>query len=347
MPCATIHMLTAGRVMAEWRRSPSLAPFDSTDPELLEHFLHGAMGPDMGFVPGVDRFVSELSHYIRTGDLARTLVEAADTEQETAYAWGWVTHVLTDVKVHPLVGHAVGEHLRGDRSLRLDAAENEEAHTAMEVGLDLVFLSGEENLPSPPRRSAFGEGSIGFLARALGRTYGLEWDPRWLAGAHGRAVMATALWPATLRLVSAGRRFDRSPAEVAGSDAGEGGPRGPAPGRLQRLLGRAALLAAAPFSRPDTSLAGLLRPLRPPAWIVDEVRSFADGFAERFHLHVHTGLEELENRNLETGAPEGSVTGHANTERTVERLARIREGASWAGLVKQRLYAPAGSGILR
>lgn len=346
MPCATIHMLTAGRVMAAWRRSPSLAPFDSRDPDLLEHFVHGAMGPDMGFVPGVDRFVSELSHYVRTADLARILVDAAGTERERAYAWGWVTHVMTDVKVHPLVGRAVGEHLRGDRSLRLDAAENEEAHTGMEVGLDLVFLAGEEELPTPPRRPAFGEGGIRFLARALGRTYGLEWDPRWLAEAHARAVVVTALWPATLRLVWAGRRFDPSPVEVPGSDAGEDARRAPGPGGLRRLLGRTALLAAAPLSRPRTSFAGLLRPLRPPAWIVDEVRAFADGFAERFHEHVDAGLEALENRNLETGAHEDSVTDHANTERTVERLARIRRGAPWAGLVRKRLYQPAGSGIL-
>lgn len=319
MPCATIHMLTAGRVMAEWRRTPSRAPFDAGDPDLLEHFLHGAMGPDMGFIPGVDRFVSELSHYVRTADLARTLVDAATTERERAYAWGWVTHVMTDVDVHPLVGRAVGERLRGDRSLRLDAAEDEEAHTALEVGLDMVFLS-EDDLPRPPRMPVFGERGVRFLARALGRTYDLEWDPRWLAAAHRRAVLSTAAWPATLELVRAGRRRD---------------------GALRGWIGRAALLAASPFARPGTSLAGLLRPVRPPRWLVDEVRRLADGFADRFHRHVEDDLAGLENRNLETGAPEGSVEGHANTERTVERLARLRRGARWTGLVPGTRRAPA------
>lgn len=50
MPCATVHLLTAGRALDSWRAQPARAPFDPGEPALVQDFLAGAMAPDAGFV---------------------------------------------------------------------------------------------------------------------------------------------------------------------------------------------------------------------------------------------------------------------------------------------------------
>ena len=91
MPCSGVHLLTAGRALTAASRGGPPLPFPVDDPECRASFLHGALGPDMGFVPGADRFVSEVSHYVQSVDLARTLVQRASTGPEAGFAWGWVT----------------------------------------------------------------------------------------------------------------------------------------------------------------------------------------------------------------------------------------------------------------
>lgn len=324
MPCATIHMFTAGRVLETWRSSPSAAPFDSSSPDLVERFLQGAMGPDLGFCPGVDRFVSELAHYVRTGDLARALFERASTPGQLAYALGWATHVLTDAEIHPLVGRVVGERLSGDRTRRVNASEDEATHTAVEVGLDLHFHRKHPDLPRPPFAPALDPAGAAFLARALRGTYDLRWNVRWLARAQRRAGLAMASWPHVLDVVGAA-----------------GGSQGSA--ALRRWLGRAAVALTTPLARAGTSLAGILRPLSPPGWMVEEVERCGVRFARRFQAHVEGGLARLPNRNLETGDEEALVTDHPGSLRTTRRLALLRSGAAALDFVSRRGYVDPGS----
>lgn len=312
MPCATIHMLTAGEVLRRWDERPGLAPFSVKRRALRRSFLLGAMGPDMGFVPGVDRFVSELAHYVDSAELARRLLAEAGNPAETAFAWGWATHHVTDVEIHPLVGRACGERLHGDRSLRLNSSDDLRTHVAMEVGLDLVFLRERKDLPRPPSSAPMGPSAGPFLARALEGVYGLSWDPRGLARSFRNAATRTSWWPRLLGIL--GRAYAATGDRTAP----------PATARLFRgALGALARVV------PSEPAAGLLRPIAPPAWMLERVRTVARGFPERFQELVEGRLAALENRNLETGKHQDDPVDHPDSRRTLERLRALRdEGAA-------------------
>lgn len=313
MPCATVHLLTAERTLERWRDRPADAPFALDEPGAVEAFRHGNLAPDMGFIPGVDRFASELAHYHSPADLARALLSWSTGPREEAFAWGWAAHVLSDVELHPLVGRAVGERLHGDRDRRVDALEDEATHVSLEVGLDAVFLLRNPGLRPPPRRPHFDLPGLRHLSRALEGTYGLTWnEPRLLSG-HRRATRLTWLWPRALRILAAGRPL------------ADGGVRGgllrtPASGLVSFLRRRAA---------PGSATRGFFAPERPPEWVIRRMDEGIRSFPERFQEVVNDRLRGLENRNLETGGPAGAGLGHAASDRAARKLAeRTKEARS-------------------
>jgi hypothetical protein len=307
MPCSTVHLLTAGRALSAADRGGPPLPFPSRDPVCRELFLHGALGPDMGFVPGADRFVSEVSHYVRSVDLARTLVSRASSVQEAAYAWGWVTHVVTDLVLHPEVGRACGERLRGDRSIRLNARDDLPTHVGMEVGLDLRIISRESDIPAPPVRDGFDVRSIRYVTTALEEVYGVPWSRDQLMATHRRSVVMNVRWPRALRVLEWGR-----------------GVAVEAPGGVRGLVGRTAAGVGARLARPGGAAHGFFHPIRPPEWLVEETQILADEFPERMAELVKGGLQTLPNHNLETGAPDENPLPHEDAERTAVRLAGLR-----------------------
>ncbi len=311
MPCAGIHMHLAGRVLEALDASPGDVPFSLRSPGDREWFLHGAVAPDWGYVPGVDRFFSELSHYVRTADLARALLEMAATERESAFAWGWATHVLGDIEIHPVVGRACGERLFGDRNLRLNSAVDVSTHVALEVGLDIVFLDRHRRTPPPPPRPVFDRDTISLVVRALRATYAIDWDPEALLQAHRRATRLTAGWPRALSVLGRGRG-------VIGN------------GRRSvttRVLG-AAVGAAALASRAGTPMSGFFAPVRPPDWMLDEVETIGDGFADRFREAISERLASLPNHNLESGVADGLGIHHPAAAETRSRLDAVRTRAA-------------------
>jgi hypothetical protein len=310
MPCSGVHLLTAGRALTAASRGGPPLPFPLDDPECRACFLHGALGPDMGFVPGADRFVSEVSHYVRSVDLARTLVHRARSGPEAGFAWGWVTHVLTDLVLHPEVGRACGERLRGDRGVRLNAAENLPAHVGMEVGLDLSILASEPGIPAPPRSDGFDGRSIRYLVESLEEVYEIRWSPVELLATHRRSVVMNVRWPRALKVLEWGRGI-------------AGGGRN----RVQGLVGKAATGVGSALARPTGAARGFFHPIRPPDWLLGEVRRLADDFPERLALLTGGGLDTLPNHNLETGAPDEAPVPHPDAERTALRVARLRTAA--------------------
>lgn len=310
MPCSGVHLLTAGRALTAATRGGPALPFPVSDPASRAAFLHGALGPDMGFVPGADRFVSEVSHYVQSVDLARTLVRRARSATEAGFAWGWVTHVLTDLVLHPQVGRACGERLRGDRDLRLNAAEHLPSHVGLEVGLDLRVLSGDPGIPAPPRADAFDRRTIGYLVESLEEVYGIRWSAPHLLATHRRSVVMNVRWPRALKVLEWGR-------EIAG-----GGQN-----RIQGLVGRAAAGLGSRLARPEGAARGFFHPIRPPEWLLSEVGRLADDFPDRLSLLTGGGLDTLPNHNLETGAPDAAPVPHPDAERTALRVAKLRSAA--------------------
>jgi len=291
MPCATIHLLLAERVLKDWEASPAPTPVPVGFPEVRQAFLHGALAPDIGFIPGTDRFLSELAHYHSPADLSRSLLRGARGMVDEAFAWGWATHVLGDIELHPVVGRAVGELLHGDRERRVDAADDVSAHVSVEVGLDMVFLESVPKIPRPPSALHASGSGIELVRSAIHDVYGLSWHPGQLMRDHRQAVRLTRWWPRALRALGF------APPILAG-----GAPRG-------------------------SAARGFLRPIRSPAWVVREVSEVVEVFAERFRGVVESGMRDLENRNLETGGMAGAGLGHAASDAVERRLAAALAGA--------------------
>ena len=257
MPCATIHLLLADRVLDNWRRDPASAPLDVAQPEIKSAFIHGALAPDMGFIPGVDRFISQLAHYVRPAALARALKDLAQTSADEAFAWGWATHILGDVEIHPMIGRAVGERLYGDKRRRIDAEEDVATHVSTEVGLDIAFFSRHRGVSRPPGRPHFDPNRIGHLTDALAQAYGVEWVRSKLLRSHRRAVRLSRFWPLGLQCIARGR-----PTFSPKAHTGSGG-----------WLPTASLNTIARFTGERTPARGFFAADPPPGWLVREVEA--------------------------------------------------------------------------
>lgn len=285
MPNYAVHFLLASRVLDRWRETPSDAPFAVADPSARSAFLYGSIAPDLGYFPAGERLVSDLVHRVRSGDMARTLLATARTELQLAYTWGWVTHLLGDLAVHPLINEAGWEAATGRRGRPADAPQDDRSHMRVEFGLDAAFFRRYPRLDALPDRVAFDAGYAEHLAPALGEMYG--WRPqaeevvRWHAGAD-RAINGSRLLN---RMATA--RLRRRPLHLLG--------------RLGLdLLGRPSRLVPDTYPRAPL-LAGILDPVPTRPWLLAEVERVIAGFPETFQHHYASGLRELENYDLALG----------------------------------------------
>lgn len=302
MPCASTHLHLSDRILSEWRRHPDRSPLVGDRARAERAFLHGSLAPDMGFVPGTPRLVSELAHYVTPVTFARAVLAEARTAEEVAFGWGWASHVLGDVELHPLVGRAVGERIHGDRTLRMDAAEDVQTHVSLEVGMDIVLLE-EVRVSPPPPEAFFGSGSVGLLGRSLERVYRVGWDRPLLLRTHQRAVTLTRWWPRTLKVLSRRGRL-----------------MGPLFGALRRIPGE------------GTPARGFLAPTRPQGWVMSELLERSAAFPDQFQRWVDGGLVGVPELNLETGGPAGAGLGHPASDDAERKLQRVRHREEVRGL---------------
>jgi hypothetical protein len=159
MPQPALHLLLARRTVERWR-SRADAPFDIHDDAAVNAFLHGSLGPDMGNFPGGSSVLAHLVHTRRTGDLQRALIARAVTQEERAFAWGWLSHIIADVLIHPVVNDIV------DRRTHRGIADLVE-HVRVEVGIDVWFCWQHPALAGLRLRPAFDRTGYGFVAEAL------------------------------------------------------------------------------------------------------------------------------------------------------------------------------------
>ncbi|MBR9988852.1 MAG: zinc dependent phospholipase C family protein [Gemmatimonadetes bacterium] len=159
MPQPALHLLLARKTLARWRTS-SCAPFDAHSESAANAFLHGSLAPDMGNFPGGSTALAHLVHTRRTGNVQRALLQLATTPEERAFAWGWLSHILADVLIHPLVND---EAARCTDARVADLVE----HVRVEVGIDVWFCWQQPLLHGLRLNPAFDRNGYAFLARAL------------------------------------------------------------------------------------------------------------------------------------------------------------------------------------
>src|SRR5690349_19866825 len=61
----------------------------------------GCIIQDMGYYPFGSRLFSDLTHYVRSGDFIRTLIEESHDMYEFAFALGALAHYASDNSGHP------------------------------------------------------------------------------------------------------------------------------------------------------------------------------------------------------------------------------------------------------
>ncbi|MFQ5524612.1 MAG: zinc dependent phospholipase C family protein [Acidimicrobiia bacterium] len=306
MPSHLVHIQLTQTLLDSPRHRPRWVG----DEEALNALYHGALGPDMGYFPGVDPLLSGLAHYVCPVRLARALLDRASTPVEEAYAWGWLTHVLADAQVHQHVNRVAGLIDHGSADLPSTPSDSVAAHVMVEVGLDaqrMVEHPGSERIRLRP---VFDRSGIGFIAGAYAETYDLEFEPSTLLAAHLAVVRYQPILFRFLWLM--GRR-----------QAGRYG--------VVDLAFLPALMAVrastAVFAR-RSLLYGATHPLPPPEWFLAQVEEVFGSFAAVFYSHLAEGLAALPELNLDTGEPEDPDHPYPPAEEArAELTARLR-GAS-------------------
>lgn len=275
MPQPALHLLLARQALERWRASAS-TPFDVTSDEAVNAFLHGSLGPDMGNFPGGSTRLAHVVHTCRTGDLQRRLFQTAATDAERAYAAGWLSHILADVLIHPLVNDAAAR-------IAINGTSGIVEHVRVEVGLDVWFCSQHPSLLGVRLRPAFDRAGYRFLGTALNQILTAAVTPAQLVQMERGLMLFShaALHFAT----TVARRlcWEESPAE-------------------QVPLGSAVLWHAASALSPRNSVVNAyLNPLEPDSDLVHSVQDAIARFDALFDAALADDARHLPNFNLEDG----------------------------------------------
>jgi Zinc dependent phospholipase C len=136
----------------------------------------GSLIQDMGYYPFGNKYFSDLTHYVRSGDFIANLVNDATDLDEYAFALGALAHYSSDNLGHPTVNRAVAlefPKLRKKFGDEVTYADNPKAHIRTEFGFDVAQVA--KNRYTSDRYHDF----IGFeisksvLERAFQDTYGI------------------------------------------------------------------------------------------------------------------------------------------------------------------------------
>jgi hypothetical protein len=275
-------MALADRVLEAWRDGVATPVFDVDDPVLRNAFYNGAFGPDLGYFPGGDRVLSELSHGVAPATLLRNLVTGARTESERAFAFGWATHVLGDQLIHPLIGFGVGEALTGRRDLFVSGKADQVTHIRVEIGLDSFFALRNPWFRERRLRPVFDSATIRYLDLAYAETYGIRVGQSALLRCHAGVSDAARIALPVIAAIGKGV-FHRSARRKA-----------------RKIMHRASELVRGHWGREALSVAALT-PFRPPAWLMRSVRTIEAGFGDRFLAVADGGFAALLDLDMESG----------------------------------------------
>jgi len=136
----------------------------------------GSLVQDMGYYPFGNKYFSDLTHYVRSGDFIVNLINESTNLNEYAFALGALAHYSADNLGHPAVNESVAllfPNLRQKYGSRVTYEDNPKAHIRTEFGFDMTQVA--KNRYTSDRYHDF----IGFevstpvLERAFQDTYGI------------------------------------------------------------------------------------------------------------------------------------------------------------------------------
>jgi len=152
-----------------------------TEPQLLEAHAYAYGGcaiQDFGYYPFGNKFFSDLTHYVRSGDFVLALLHNAKTPDELAFAIGSLSHYIGDT-----IGHSAAVNisvpvefpsLKKKYGPSVNYAQSPHAHVQTEFAFDIDQLSKGRFAPSGYFRHIGIQIPTSLLANAFFETYGLH-----------------------------------------------------------------------------------------------------------------------------------------------------------------------------
>jgi len=120
---------------------------DLPDEKLKEAHAYaygGSLVQDMGYYPFGNKYFSDLTHYVRSGDFVVCLLQQARNLNEYAFALGALAHYAADNSGHPMVNHVVSEEfpdLHQKFGNEVTYADSPKAHIRAEFGFDMTQVA--------------------------------------------------------------------------------------------------------------------------------------------------------------------------------------------------------------
>ncbi|HEV2177532.1 MAG TPA: zinc dependent phospholipase C family protein [Terriglobia bacterium] len=138
----------------------------------------GCVIQDMGYYPFGNRFFSDLTHYVRSGDFVEALLQESADMYEYSFALGALAHYAADNSGHPLaVNLSVSQmypKLRKKYGKSVTFEDDPKVHVLVEFSFDVVQLAGAGYKPETYHNFIGFKVSKDLLNRAFKSTYGLD-----------------------------------------------------------------------------------------------------------------------------------------------------------------------------
>ncbi|HEY1468763.1 MAG TPA: zinc dependent phospholipase C family protein [Candidatus Acidoferrum sp.] len=154
---------------------------NATPDELLQAHAYaygGAIIQDLGYYPFGNKFFSDLTHYVRSGDFVLALIGESSNLNEYAFALGAMAHYAADNAGHRLAtNHAVAILYPGLEKKYGPVVTYEEkpsAHMKVEFGFDVDQVAKGHYAPKAYHDFIGFQVSKPVLERAFAKTYSLE-----------------------------------------------------------------------------------------------------------------------------------------------------------------------------
>lgn len=138
----------------------------------------GAIIQDLGYYPFGNKFYTDLTHYVRSGDFIEALLEESANLNEYAFALGALAHYAADNHGHPIgTNRAVPmlfPKVRAKFGNEVTYAEDPSSHLKTEFGFDVLQVAKGRYAPDAYHDFIGFKVSKEVLERAFLKTYGME-----------------------------------------------------------------------------------------------------------------------------------------------------------------------------
>lgn len=185
-PSAAYSVLTHEAIIdTAWEthiRPLLLKRFPNSTPDALRkahaYAYGGAIIQDMGYYPRGNKFFSDLTHYVRSGDFIEALLRDSQDLNEYAFAIGAMAHYAADNTGHRLATNLsvpiLYPNLKQKYGNVVTYEDNPIAHVKTEFGFDVLEIAKGRYAPDSYRDFIGFEVALPLLERAFQETYGLD-----------------------------------------------------------------------------------------------------------------------------------------------------------------------------